>query len=593
MSVTEILSVVSHVVGGLGLFLFGMHVMTNGLRAAAGPALRDVLSGATRNPLQGIVLGTMLGFLAHSGAATTMIASFTNAGLISLRAAIAPMLGANVGTSLSMQLFSFDLGRYAWTAIGAGVVIRYAIPQPNIRELGSAVLGFGLLFLGMTTISAAIAPHRDAIMPWLQHIQGETLRGRLAGIGLSTLLTALLTSSGAMIGLCFAFISAGVFTEFDQVFPIVMGAHIGTCIVALTASLPMNIEARRSAASHLVFNVFNVALSVAFYPWLKEFVLWSSPSLIRQTANLHTVAISASALLLVPLTRPFAALLRLVVPSRAPLPEPSYLESRLLDTPEQALCAVIRELRRMARLCVEGMMLNGRMILNPSSSVLRKLTANEEVLDEVKDAVGDYLGKLARRHLSRRQTLFLQHLDRCMKDIERIGDHLTAIAETSGERFKKRDAILPERTFNIWFDLFCDAKRVVVLMERSLNPDNEGFQQIALEILRARDCYMIRSMDAKAEFAGEVEQRTITPVGGYYMSRYIADLDRLVRHAKSVAFAERQPDFRIKRERLERRAQAVGGYTPPPLLDPKDYLARLEREETLDLDPFEGGKPPG
>lgn len=584
MSTWQILGVAMKAVGGLGLFLFGMHVMTAGLRAAAGTALRTVLARATGNPARGLLLGTLLGFLAHSGAATTLLASFTNAGLMSLVASIPPMLGANIGTSLSMQLVSFDISRYAWACIGVGVLARMAIPHPRWREGGAALLGFGLLFLGMATIREAVEPHREALAPFLAHIRGERWSGRLYGIGLSAALTALVTSSGAMIGLCFALILAGVFTSFEQAFPLVMGAHIGTCIVALTASAPMNIEARRSAVSHLLFNVFSVALALAVYPWLRRLVLASSPDLVRQTANLHTIVMCLGGVVVLPLARPFVSLLRVIVPSRRPPPEPSYLEERLLETPEQALQAVIRELRRMAKLCVEGMMLNGQIILHPKASVVRRLAANEEVIDEVKDAVGDYLGRLTRHHLSRRQTLFLQHLDRCMKDLERIGDHLTAIAETSVERFRTREGILPEPVFRTWFDLFCEAKRVVVLMERSLDPENPNFQTTALEILKARDCYMIRSMDAKAEFAGDVETRTITPIGGYFLGRYVADLDRLVRHAKSIAFAERQPDFWIKRKKLDRKASPAAPYVPPPLVDEKSYLEQLQRDEMFDAD---------
>ena len=584
MSVTQVLMSVAQVVGGMGLFIFGMHVMTTGLREAAGTALRSVLARTTRGRLQGITLGTALGFLAHSGAATTMIASFANAGLISLSMSIGPMLGANLGTSLSMQLISFDIGRYCWIAIGLGFIIKSAVPHPRCREMGTALLGFGLLFLGMTTISAAIAPHRAALEPWLTRIHGETLEGRIIGIGLSAILTALITSSGATIGLCFALVTAGVFTQFDQFFPIVVGAHIGTCIVALTASLSMNIEARRTAAAHLFFNIFNVALAVALYPWLKQLVVWSSPNLTRQIANLHTFVMAGASLIILLIAPLFARFVTLVVRSRTPPPEPSYLVEDLLDTPEQALCAVIRELRRMAKLCVEGMMLNGLLIFTPKPSVLRRLFSNESVIDEVKDAVSDYLGQLTRRSLSRRQTLFVQHLDRCMKDLERIGDHLTAIAETSVERLKNPQSIVPEELFRTWFDLFCSAKRVIALMEKSLDPDNESFQKTALEILKARDCFMIQSMDAKAEFAGAVESRTITPIGGYYLSRYTADLDRMVKHAKSIAFAERQPDFWVKRKKLTRAAPLAGGYVPPPKVDPKDFLARLQHEEMFDSD---------
>jgi len=582
MSMTQVLMSAAQVVGGMGLFIFGMHVMTAGLREAAGSALRTVLARATRGRVQGFALGTALGFLAHSGAATTMIASFANAGLVSLALSIAPMLGANVGTSLSMQLISFDLGRYCWFAIGLGFIVKSAVRHPRLRELGTALLGFGLIFLGMTTISAAIAPHRDALAPWLTRIHGETWEGRLIGVAASALLTALITSSGATIGLCFALVAAGVFTQYDQFFPIVVGAHIGTCIVALTAGFSMNIEARRTAAAHLFFNLLNVALALALYPWLKDLVLRTSPDLTRQIANLHTIVMTGAALLVLPVAPVFARLTALLTPSRTPPPEPSFLVDDLLDKPEQALCAVIRELRRMARLCVEGMMLNGLLIFSSKPSALRRLLSNEAVIDEVKDAVSDYLGRLTRRALSRRQTLFMQHLDRCMKDLERIGDHLTAIAETSVERLRNPHSIVPEELFRVWFDLFCSAKRVVALMERSLDPDNESFQKTALEILKARDCFMIQSMDAKAEFAGAVESRTITPIGGYYLSRYIADLDRLVKHAKSIAFAERQPDFWVKHKKLTRAAPLAGDYVPPPRVDPKDYLARLQHDEEFD-----------
>lgn len=570
------------VIGGMSLFIFGMHVMTQGLRAAAGEALRVILGRTARRRVQGLVLGTLVGFLAHSGAATTMIAGFVNAGLMGLAESVPPMLGANVGTALSMQLISFHIGHYSWMAIGIGFIVSAAAPGPRVRESGRALLGFGLLFLGMTTISEAIAPHKDMLAPWLARIHGETWSGRLYGVGLSALLTALVTSSGAVIGLCFALITAGVFTQFEQVFPIVLGAHIGTCIVALTASAAMNVEARRSALGHLVFNLFNVALALLAYPAVRALMLWSSSDLSRQTANLHLFVMTAAALLVLPASKPVAGLLRVLWPSREPSPEPSHLDADLLDKPEQALCAAIRELRRMAHLCVRCMDTNGTVMLKGCRASLRRLYADEEVINEVKQAMYHYLGHLTSRYLSRRQTLFLQHLGRCMKDLERIGDHLTALGDISIERLKHPEAIVPEPLFRVWFDLFCAAKQVLVLTEQSLDPDLDDFQGRALSILQARDRYMIMSMDAKADFAGAAEEKTITPLAGYYLNRYIADLDRLVRHAKSIAFAERQPDFRVKRTKLDRVAQPAAPYTPPPRVDADSYLAQLRRSDWLD-----------
>ena len=583
MNPSEIVLLGFQVLGGLALFIYGMHVMTGSLRAAAGTSLRSILARATRSRPQGAVFGTTVGFLAHSGAAVAMLAGFINAGVMTLEQAIAPVFGANIGTSLSMQLVSFHIADYCWAAIGIGFLLDALIPSDRWRKLGGALIGFGLLFLGMETISSGIAPHKDALAPFLSHIRGDVWTYRLLGVAISALLTALITSSGAMIGLCFALIKAGVFTEFHQVAVVVLGAHIGTCIVPIMAAIPMRIGAWRAAIAHLLFNVANVAFALLAWP----LVVWaceaSSPGdLLRQAANLHTFAMVAATLLLLPFTGLFTRLVRFATPSKEPTPDPSFLEDKLLAKPEQALAAVIRELRRMAEICVDSMLLNGELILNPTRKTFRRLLSNEDVINEVRQSMGDYLGHLTKHYLSRRQALFLQHLDRCMKDIERIGDHLTHIGETSVERFKVTEAILPEDLFRTWFTLFCTAKRVVTLMAKSFDPDNNAFQNVALEILRARDVYMIQSMDAKAEFAGAGREKRITPIGGYYLSRYIEDLDRLIRRAKSIAFAERQPDFWVKTAKLEKEAKEAPAYVAQTRVDPREYLELLRKDSPFD-----------
>ena len=583
MTPFEIAMLLFQVLGGLSLFIYGMHVMTGSLRTAAGSSLRAILARATHSRGHGAVFGTVVGFLAHSGAAVAMLAGFINAGVMTLEQAIAPIFGANIGTSLSMQLVSFHISDYCWAAIGIGFLIDALLPSERWRKLGDALIGFGLLFLGMETISTGIAPHKEALAPYLAHIRGDVWTWRLLGIGVSALLTALITSSGAMIGLCFALVKAGVFTRFDQVAVVVLGAHIGTCIVPIMAALPMRIGAWRAAIAHLTFNLLNVALALAAWPFFAWACAAAAPGdLVRQTANLHTFVMVAATLLFLPFIGLFTRLVRLVTPSKEPVPAPSFLDDKLLAKPEQALAAVIRELRRMAEVCVDSMLLNGELILAPGRKIHRRLLSNEDVINEVRQSMGDYLGHLTKHYLSRRQTLFLQHLDRCMKDIERIGDHLTHIGDTSLERFKIPDALVPEDVFRTWFTLFCSAKHVVSLMARSFDPDSNAFQNTALEILRARDAYMIQSMDAKAEFAGAARDKRITPIGGYYLSRYVEDLDRLVRRAKSIAFAERQPDFWVKTAKLEKEAKEALAYVAPARVEPKEYLALLQKETPFD-----------
>ncbi len=216
MDGTTLFFLVFTVLGGLALFILGMGIMSDGLRVAAGPGLRTLLAKATANRFAGLALGTLLGFLVHSSAASVMLVGFLNAGLMSLAQAVAPMLGTNLGTSLSMQLVSFRLTDYCYVGIVAGLVFQMAVPNPRAKSIGRALVGFGLLFLGMKTMSAAIAPHRDLLRQYLVAIDGQTLSGRLLGVGLAFALTAVIQSSGATIGMAFALADAGVFDSLWQ-----------------------------------------------------------------------------------------------------------------------------------------------------------------------------------------------------------------------------------------------------------------------------------------------------------------------------------------------------------------------------------------
>ena len=584
---TNWLMMVSHVLGGLSVFIYGMHIMTRSLTAAAGASLRKILSGTTKSPVHGVVFGVVVGFLAHSAAATTMLAGFINAGVMTLGQALAPVFGCNLGTSLSSQLMSFHIADYCWIPIGLGFLLKSFIPSSRWDKLGDALFGFGLLFLGMLTIKVGIMEYggQEVLTPILSQIKGDTAWQRVVGVLLGMVLTAILTSSGAMVGLCFALIDAKVFDGFDQVGPIILGACIGTCIVPVMASLSMRITAKRAAWAHVLFNVLNVIIALCLWTPLKALCLKAAPAgdLMRQLANLHTFAMTTAILAILPFTRAFTVLLLKLTPSKEPDPTPSFLEDELLNKPEQAIAAAIRELRRMADLCVDSMDINGRMILEPTRALAKRLDSNEEILNEVRRSMADYLERLARHHLSRRQTMFLQHLDRCMKDIERIGDHLAHIGDISVARWKKDDAMVPEDLFKTWFLLFCMGKRVVRLMAKSFDPDRSTFQGTAAAILKARDAYMIQSMDAKAEFVGAARERRMTPVGAYYLSRYIEDLDRLVRRAKSIALAERQPDFWVKQARMERVAATDGDFVPPPRVKAQKYMELLEKSDDEDI----------
>jgi phosphate:Na+ symporter len=594
MDAQTLFFVVFQVLGGLALFIYGMNIMTDGLREAAGHRLRSILSVMTTRKLTGLGLGTLLGTLVHSSATTVMVVGFIHAGLMNLIQAVPVILGANVGTTLSMQAISFKLSDYALFAVAIGFIFSMVSKTTKRKKLGLSLMGFGLLFLGMTLMSDAIKPYRDILQPIMAGISADTTRGMLLGILLATGLTAIIQSSGATVGMCFALVHAGVFTGVEQTMPIILGAHIGTCATALLASIGTSIAAKRAAYAHLIFNLFNVAMAVVLKEPLIRTLQWITTiapdanaeavaaGVLRQSANLHTLVMVVAAAIVLPASTAYAKLILRVFRSRKPEPEPSYLDDNLLEYPEQAICACIRELQRVARTCAKSLRLTGQVILFAHTPRdIHEIKLNEQVVNDIKVAMKEYVSSLTRRYLSKRQAILIQHIDRCMIDLERIGDHIETICDLSVRRQRVPEAVVDKDSFDALFHLYERALHVFRLVIESLDPEKENIQEVAQQILQSRDEYMQASLNTRSMFTDKVSQRSITPIAGIFFSEYIAALDRIVKHSKSIALAEKQPQFWIKRTKLGKHVDLAGEPERHALVDPKDYLTRLQSEDYL------------
>lgn len=578
MMQTESLTLtILRLLGGLALFIFAIKLMTSGLQAAAGRSLRGLIRRATRGRWIGGGLGVLLGFLLHSSATTVMIVGFLHAGLLTLPQAIAPIAGANVGTTLSMQLISFKLGDYFFIPILLGAAVQLAAPRRPWDSAGQALIAFGLLFLAMNLMSGAVAPHRDLLRPILAAPHGAGLAGQLAAIAIAAAGTAVIQSSGAMIGILFALIGAGIFTSIEPIFPLVLGAHIGTCSTALLGSIGTSIEARRGALAHLLFNIVGAVLALATAPFLISYIQSTSPDLVRQTANLHTAVMALTALTVLPLRRPFTWTVRAISPSRAPPPPTSHLDEEALKKPEQAIYLAIRELQRVSVICEQTFRLNAEIMFRLNPRTLRTIRRNEEAVDEIQRTLKRYLRDLTGRYLSRRQAIMIQHLNRCMIDIERIGDHNENIADLTEQRLRTRGAAFPSEAQKALFELFEQADRVLKLVIESLNPDQQDFQATAHAILQARDAYAEKSLQAKALFSEKIINHAWAPIAGIFLSEYVAEFDRLVRHTKMIALVESQPYFWIKRRKLDRIAPMMPE-RDAARDEPTDFLDQLQKE---------------
>lgn len=563
--------------GGLALFIFAIRIMTSSLQAAAGRSLRALIRRATRGRWLGAALGTLLGFLLHSSGATVLIVGFLHAGLLTLTQAIGLIAGANIGTSLSMQLISLKLGDYFFIPILAGVLLMMSAPRRPWDSAGQALVGFGLLFLSMNLMSGALAPHRELLRPLLAAPHGAGLPGQLAALGIAAAATAVIQSSGAMIGILFALIGAGVFHSIEPIYPLVLGAHIGTCMTAVLGSIGTSIEGRRGAVAHVLFNVVGSILALAAEPVLIPFLQSTSPDLLRQTANLHTAVMALTALAVLPLRAPFVAAVRTIAPSRQPMPPASFLDEAALKKPEQAIYLSLRELQRVAAICAQTFRLNAEIMFRLNPRTLRTIRRNEEAVDEIQRALRQYLRELTGRYLSRRQSIMIQHLNRCMIDIERIGDHNENIADLTEQRLRTRGAAFPSEAQRELFKLFESANKVLELIIASLDPEQPDFQSTAHAILQQRDVYADVSLSAKALFSDKIINHEWAPIVGIFLSEYVAEFDRIVRHSKNIALAESQPYFWIKRRKLDRIAPEM----PERAADgkePTDFLDKLQHE---------------
>lgn len=579
MNPCEMFFLLFSLLGGLAIFILGMNIMTEGLRLAVGANLQPLLAKTTRNRLAGLGLGTFLGATIHSGATMVMLLGFVNAGLLTLEQTIAPMLGANIGTTLSMQMVSLHINDYAFFAITIGLIFSLAGRGKRLKELGRTLLGFGLLFLGMDIISNSIKPHKEVLSQYLLGIDGTTLSGVLVGVAVSLALTVIWQSSGATIAIVFAMVNAGIFTGFSQVFPIVLGAHIGTCTTALLASLGTNIEARRTALAHLLFNIFNVALAIIARPFFYHFIPMTSSDLVHQTANLHTFVMLFALVFVIPFVYLFAQMVRFISFSNKPTPESSYLDYQLLEYPERAIVAVIKELQRVSRICSNSLCLTGYVILNlVNSSYVSQIKMNEQIVDEIKLALREYLMGLTKKHLSRRQVIMSHHLNSCMTDLERIGDHIDQLCDLSLKQHKTPEAVVDKKSFDALFNLYEIANKILDRTIEAINSEHANYKDPAASILTCCDEYNQFSAGIKEKFMHKVEEHKVNSIAALYFNEYVSILDRMVRHITSITCSLMHDDFWIKQSKLDQRSKQADKRVIYSFQNSSDFLKKLKKD---------------
>ena len=336
------------VFGGLGLFLFGMKLMGDGLENAAGEKLKSILERVTSNKYIGVLVGTIVTAVIQSSSATTvMVVSFVNAGLMTLMQAAGVIMGANIGTTITAQMVSLDLDKIAPIFIGLGAIGLLALKKKRARDISSIALGFGILFMGMGVMSSSLNPitQSDAFRNVIYIIGNNRFLGVLAGLGM----TAIVQSSSATTGILVALATTGSI-DMNVALPIILGCNIGTCVTALLASAGANRTAKKAALIHLFFNVIGVVIFIPFMTPLISLIESIDPgNVARQVANAHTIFNISVTIVLLPLAKYLVLLANKLLPGDEIIEKDGaiYLDKNLLETPVVASSQVFKETIRM------------------------------------------------------------------------------------------------------------------------------------------------------------------------------------------------------------------------------------------------------
>jgi len=425
-------------VGGLGLFIFGIHLMGTGLHKAAGDKMRKILAALTSTPFIGMFVGLGVTSIIQSSSATTVIlVGFVNAGLMTLRQAIGVILGADIGTTITAQLIAFKLTDYALPVIGLGMALNLFARKKFYKNIGEFLFGFGILFLGLNILTGSVKPFGGS-----ESVRNAFVifsKSPITGIATGMVVTMIIQSSSVTVGLVLALASAGLI-DLKGAIPLILGDNIGTCITAILASIGTTISAKRTAIAHVTFKVLGVLLLLPFLPYYEKFVATTATSIMRQCANAHTIFNVIITTLFLPLAGVLARTIEKAVPGKETVVEvgPKHLERHLLNTPVLALQAATYEaihtlnlVKEMIDDAIEGFMEN-------DIKALAKVSQGEEAVDSLRMAVTNYLVELVQRELSEEESKKIPPLLHLINDIERIGDHAENLRDLAERKIEEK-----------------------------------------------------------------------------------------------------------------------------------------------------------
>ncbi len=524
--------------GGLGLFLYGMKMMSDGLENVAGDRMRRVLEVLTSNRFAGVGVGAGVTMIIQSSSATTvMLVGFVNAGLMTLMQATGVIMGANIGTTITAQLIALNLSDIAPLILFVGMVMAVFIQRRIISRVGGIILGFGILFVGLLLMTQAMEPLKDdeGFRSLLVNFQNPII-----GVLVGALFTAVVQSSSAAVGVLQSLAILGLI-GLDSAVYVILGENIGTCITAILASIGKNTNAKRVAGVHLMIKIIGTIvylILLAIFPVIVDWVAsWSPDNASRQIANFHTIFNVTMTLLLFPMVRPIVAVIKKILPDKY---EPGkierrliYLDSRTASAPLLVLGSTLKELNRMGKVSADNFSRAIETFFERDEHKANKVLEIEKTVDYLSHNITNYLIAFRGLDLPAHDLKVLGSLHHVIIDMERISDFAENVAEFSMTLAEKRCKFSSEAQSEL---VEMSAKTMQTL-------------RTALEVFESRDRTRLAEVEALEQEVDRMQEQYIDnhidrlqtkqcePQIGVVFTNMIATLERVADHAINIAFS--------------------------------------------------------
>ena len=531
--------------GGLGLFLFGMQMMSDGLERVAGDRMRSITEFFTKNRFVGMIVGIVITAIIQSSSATTvMVVSFVNSGIMNLFQSAGVILGANIGTTITGQLIAFNLSDVAPLFVITGVVMAMFCKKENVRKLGSVVLGFGILFMGLSTMSSAMSSLKDSPQV-IERLQ--SLSNPFIAVFVGFVVTAVLQSSSATVGILILLATQGLI-DVPICFFIILGCNIGSCVSALLASISGNKDAKRTAWIHFLFNIIGsiiifVLLIILRGPITSFIIGISGSNPGRMVANAHSIIKITEVIILFPFMNWVVKATYKIIPGEDKKDdnelqyELKYIGDHSRLSSNTVVIDVIRELERMGNIAIDNLKRSMDALCHLDKDKIDQVYKVEGYIDYLNKEITNYLVKVNSMDIPMSDSLMLGGLFHVANDIERIGDHAENFADSAKSRLEhgieftdKGKEQLQEMT-----------DMVVKALEYSLDMFSHRNQEHMQEVIALEDEVDEKERKLQKSHVKRLAKGVCSPEAGMLFSDTVSGLERVADHATNIAFAIMEP----------------------------------------------------